>query len=57
MEYIEDLIQQRKHLVLTLLKQTQFLSLHYDGDNSYLFFNGKEIIKFKDDGKNGNFLT
>ena len=33
------------------------MSLHYDGDNSYLFFNGKEIIKFKDDGKNGNFLT
>ena len=23
------------------------LSLHYDGDNSYLFVNGKEIIKFK----------
>ena len=23
------------------------LSLHYNEDNSYLFFNGKEIIKFK----------
>ena len=23
------------------------LSLHYNGDNSYLFVNGKEIIKFK----------
>ena len=23
------------------------LSLHYNGANSYLFFNGKEIIKFK----------
>ena len=23
------------------------LSLHYNGDNSYLFFNGKEIHKFK----------
>ena len=23
------------------------LSLHYNGDNSYLFINGKEIIKFK----------
>ena len=22
-------------------------SLHYNGANSYLFFNGKEIIKFK----------
>ena len=24
-----------------------FLSLHYNGANSYLFVNGKEIIKFK----------
>ena len=23
------------------------LSLHYDGDNSYLFVNGKEVTKFK----------
>ena len=23
------------------------LSLHYNGDNSYLFVNGKEMIKFK----------
>ena len=23
------------------------LSLHYNGDSSYLFFNGKEIITFK----------
>ena len=23
------------------------LSLHYNGDNSYLFVNGKEIVKFK----------
>ena len=23
------------------------LSLHYNGDNSYLFVNGEEIIKFK----------
>ena len=23
------------------------LSLHYNGDNSYLFVNGKEVIKFK----------
>ena len=23
------------------------LSLHYNGDNSYLFVNGKDIIKFK----------
>ena len=25
-----------------------FLSLHYNGASSYLFVNGKEIIKFKD---------
>ena len=24
-----------------------YLSLHYNGANSYLFVNGKEIIKFK----------
>ena len=23
------------------------LSLHYNGDNSYLFVNGKEVTKFK----------
>ena len=23
------------------------LSLHYNGDNSYLFVNGKEIVKLK----------
>ena len=31
------------------------LSLHYNGDNSYLFVNGKEIIKFKADNKIVNF--
>ena len=33
------------------------LSLHYNADNSYLFDNGKEIIKFKAGKKNVNFLT
>ena len=33
------------------------LSLHYNVDNSYLFVNGKEIIKFKADNKNVNFPT
>ena len=28
--------------------KTFCLSLHYNGDNSYLFVNGKEIINFKD---------
>ena len=45
---MENLVQQRKHLVL---------SLHYNDDNSYLFVNGKEIIKFKADNKNVKFLT
>ena len=27
--------------------KTFYLSLHYNGDNSYLFVNGKEITKFK----------
>ena len=45
---MENLVQQRKHLVL---------SLHYNDDNSYLFVNGKEIIKFKADKKNVNFST
>ena len=33
------------------------MSLHYNADNSYLFVNGKEIIKFKADDKNVNFPT
>ena len=28
-------------------KKRFLLSLHYNGDNSYLFVNGREIIKFK----------
>ena len=34
-----------------------WLSLHYNGDNSYLFVNGKEIFKFKADDKNLSFPT
>ena len=33
------------------------LSLHYDGDNSYLFVNGKENFKFKGDNKSVTFPT
>ena len=33
------------------------LNLRYNGDNSYLFVNGKEIFKFKADNKNVNFPT
>ena len=33
------------------------MSLHYNGDNSYLFVNGKEILKFKADNQNVTFAT
>ena len=40
-----------KSLVLTLLKQKVktlvIKSQHYNGDDSYLFVNGKEICKFE----------
>ena len=31
----------------TIANKTLCLSLHYNGDDSYLFVNGKEINKFK----------
>ena len=31
----------------TVTKKKFCLSLHYNGDSSYLFVNGKEIINFK----------
>ena len=31
----------------TVTNKKLCLSLHYNGDNSYLFVNGKEIINFK----------
>ena len=38
--------------------KTKFcLSLHYNGDNSYLFVNGKETYKFKVENKNVDFRT
>ena len=42
-------VQQRKHLVLTLLNQNiKFSSsLHYNGNESYLHVSKKEICKFK----------
>ena len=33
------------------------MSLRYNAGNSYLFVNGKEILIFKADNKNVNFLT
>ena len=34
-----------------------YLSFHYNADNGYLSFYGKEIFKFKADNKNGNIPT
>ena len=31
----------------TVDNKTFCLSLHYNGDNSYLFVNGKEVVNFK----------
>ena len=38
----------------TVTKKKFCLSLHFNGGNSYLFVNGKEIIKFK--GKDSNIV-
>ena len=41
-------MQKRCILLIILQQQKKFcLRLHYNGDNSYLFFKGTEIIKFK----------
>ena len=45
---MEALVQQRKSLVLILVKKTQ----NNGGDSIYLFVNGKEMFKFK--ANNGN---
>ena len=34
-------------LNFTVVNKTFCLSLHYNGDDSYLFVNGREVIKFK----------
>ena len=31
----------------TVYGKKKFLSLHYNGDNNYLFINNREIVKFK----------
>ena len=38
---------QKKCINFTLDNKRFCLSLHYDGDNSYLFVNGEEVTKFK----------
>ena len=42
------MVQQKRNLVLTLVKQRQIcLGLHYNGDESYVYGNKTEIDKFK----------
>ena len=51
-------VLQNKRLVLTLIKQKRiFLILHYNGDNSFLLVNRKDVYKFKANNKNANFPT
>ena len=54
---MEDLVHQKKGLILVLVKQTQKFEFHYNADNSYFLVNGKEIFKFKFSNKNANFPT
>ena len=39
----------------TVTKKKFCLNLHYNGGNSYLFVNGKEIVKFK--GKDSEIVA
>ena len=41
-------VEKRYSTNFTVDNKTFCLSLHYNGDNSYLFVNGREIINFKD---------
>ena len=54
---MEALVHQKKKFSInfTKAKTTFCLSSHYNGNNSYLFVNGKEIFKFKADNGNINF--
>ena len=54
---MEALIHQRKSSALNNSNTTFCLSLHYNGDNSYVFVSRKEVFTFKADNKNDNFLT
>ena len=59
MVLIQALDHQKKSFSINFTKaNAKFcFSLHYNADNSYLFFNEKEILKCKADNKNFNFPT
>ena len=51
-------VSPKKNVSINFTKaNTKPLSLHYSADNSYLFVNGKEIFKLKNNNKNVNFPT
>ena len=41
------MVQQFMQINFSATRERFSLSLHYNGDKSYLFVNGKEMIKFK----------
>ena len=47
-----DATEQKCSMNFTKAKTIFLKSLNYNGNNSYLFVNGKEICKFKIDDKN-----
>ena len=57
MVLMEALVLQKKNFVINSSKANRkfCLSLHYNGDNSYLFVNETKIFKFESDNKNVNF--
>ena len=48
-------IRKKVDINFTKAKTTFCLSLHFNGDNSYLFLNGNKIYKFNASNKNNSF--
>ena len=50
---VEALVHQKTNFSINFSKAKEkfCFCLHYNGDNSYLFVNGKEIFKLKADNK------
>ena len=58
MEHLVNRQSEKKFSINFSKANTKFCSsLHYNGDNSYFFVNGKEVFKFKAENKNVNFPT
>ena len=52
-----DTAEQKLSINFTKTKTKLCLSLHYNGGNTYLYYNGKRIDKFKADNQNIDFPT